>query len=62
MESVQEKAQRITGFSQFKKVETAESSFRLAYGTERLSAKSVPWFARLKGIETLLKKAPVKTP
>jgi hypothetical protein len=49
-------------YAKFKKFETAESNFRRAYFTENPSAKSVPWFTGLKGIESLLKKAPLRTP
>jgi hypothetical protein len=62
MHSVQEKAQRITGFAEVKKFKTAESNFRRAYVTERTSAKSVLWFTRFKGIESLLKKTPLRKP
>lgn len=61
MESVRRKP-NTSGFAKFKKSETAESNFRRAYVTDLPSAKSVPWFTRLKGIESFLKKAPLRTP
>ena len=62
MESIREKVQRITGFAMFKKVEIADSIFRCAYVIERPSAKSMLWFTRFKGVESLLKKTPLRTP